>query len=427
MQSRKGISVLAGGSDTEQRLIRRSSRALRGALLRGIPRSLLTGVIVACCWLAAALPTEYAESGWQVEVVADGGGDSAGIYSALAVDHNAAEHIAYYDSTDKALRYAFRRPGDKKWSLMSLGQESGTFVSLAVDSQGRPHMAFNTQRGLRYAYWDSQRWHTQIIDPIVTQFFTSIQLDAAGNPQVTYFELSQSHAEKGPLQKLKFAHFDGTSWYEETVEEQSKQEPYDSLAIDASGGPHIAYTEFERLKYTYRKGSQWAFEPVDPSSHDTVEAGLSIALDSGGNPHIAFFDVTAQTVNFVSREKETWKSEVVEKLSGKPGISDSVSLKMDRRDQPQLAYIDSGSGALKYAVRIDGKWLTEAVDQQGGIDSNPSLSLGSNDQPAISYYDQTHRQLRLVHRALQSSAPATGELGNSENGPSSVGAGSRGK
>lgn len=364
---------------------------------------LSAGVLFASLWPIGMTPPNYSPP-WQIDLVDDGGGHDVGMYSALAVDREGAYQIAYYDSSDKALRYAFRRKSDKQWFKMSVDEDAGTFVSLAVDAQGRPHMAYNSSKGLRHAYWDNERWHIQTIDPVPTQFFTSIQLDALGNPRVTYFELSVSHADKEGAENLKYAFFDGKTWYKETIEQEPRQEPYDSLALDKTGHPHIVYAEFERLQYAYAKGSQWIFEPVDPSVHGHVRSGLSIALDANNNPNIAYFDITKKTLTFVSRIEGNWKTEVVDELSAEPSPADGVSLKIDSRDQPHIAYDDSGSGVLKYAAREGGKWVAGVVDRQGNVDTHPSLCLDSNDQPYISYYDLTNRQLRLARPVT---SPAT--------------------
>jgi len=368
---------------------------IRRRLFRSWIRWTLAIGVVLAYWLLATIPAGNAQSRWQIEVVDDGGGHDVGMYSALAVDRNGAYHIAYYDATKKALRYAFRRRQDKQWSRMSVDEDVGPFVSLAADAQARPHMAYNSASGLRYAYWDNDRWHIQIIDRVSTQFLTSLRLDDFGNPHLTYFESYRSHLDKDSSQRLKYAYSDGTTWYKQTIEQQSKQEPYDSLALDSSGIPYIAYAESERLKYAYKKGSQWIFDPVDIPVHDHVRSGLSIALDAENNPSIAYLDVTKKSLNYVSRKDGIWKAEVVEELSDQPSSLVGLSLKIDTRDQPHIAYDDKGVGGLKYAAREDGKWVKDIVVRQEA-DTYPSLSLDSHDQPFISYTDLANRQLRFA-------------------------------
>lgn len=362
-------------------------------------------------WSNSAAAPNQVQPSWQIEVVDDGDGHDVGMYSSLAIDRDGDYQLAYYDSTNKALLYGFRRSDDQHWSKMLVDRDAGTFVSLALDLQGRPHMAYNSDRGLRYAVWTDGRWRIQTIDPVPTEFFTAIQLDRQGNPRLTYFELPSSRAQgsrtqKGGFERLKYAYFNGSAWFTETIVEQSTQEPFDSLAIDAAGDPYVVYAEFARLRYAYARGSQWIFESIEPPLHQHVISGLSIAMDAQDNPYVAYFDDSRKALNLVARTEETWKSEVVDELVSAPVFPGSISLKLDSQSQPHVTYSDSGAGLLKYAARKNGKWTIEVIDQQATDSTCPSLSLDSRDQPFISYYDSTGRQLRLAR--LFSDAKARG-------------------
>ena len=63
---------------------------------------------------------------------------------------------------------------------MTVDPTGGTFISLAVDSNDRPHFAYNSLflTGLHYAYWDGTTWTKQVIDATRTNHMTSIGLDA---------------------------------------------------------------------------------------------------------------------------------------------------------------------------------------------------------------------------------------------------------
>lgn len=364
----------------------------------------LAYVLSSALWPISAAAPDQTQTRWQIEVVDDGSGHDVGMYSTLAIDSDGDYQLAYYDSTSKALLYGFRKKDDRHWSKMRVDQDGGAFVSLAVDPQGRPHMAYNSARGLRYAYWSGRRWLIQTIDPVPTEYFTAIQLDRSGNPRLTYFELPSSRAQKGALERLKYAHFDGSAWFTETIAEQPAKEPYDSLAIDAAGDPYVVYAEFARLRYAYTRGSQWIFESIDLPLHQHAISGLSIAIDAQGNPYVAYFDGTKQTLNLVARTDGTWKSEAVDHLASAPEFPGGISLKLDSENQPHVAYSDAGPGLLKYAARKNGKWTIEVVDPQATGNPCPSLSLDSRGQPFISYYDAAERQLRLARPKVDTAA-----------------------
>ena len=64
---------------------------------------------------------------------------------------------------------------------------------------------------------------------------TSLALDAAGNPSISYFDYSDSD--------LKYASWTGSSWSVETVDSTGYVGQYTSLALDAAGNPSISYRE----------------------------------------------------------------------------------------------------------------------------------------------------------------------------------------
>jgi hypothetical protein len=348
-----------------------------------------------------------AQSGWKVEIVDDGQGTDVGMYTSMAIDRSGNFHIGYFNASTSNLQYSYRGRQDQKWSKMAVERDAGTFVSLVTDSQGFPHLAYNSpvRRGVRYAHWDGKQWHIQLIDPVPTQFTTSIQLDASGKPRIAYFE--STHTSKGNGAKLKYAYFDGTSWFTKTVALRPRQGVYNSLAIDPAGQTHIAFAESGHLEYATYDGSQWQYEEIDSSSGTDASAGLglTLALDAAGAPQLAYFDSGKKTLKYASKKSGAWKAEVVEQLFGTPKFPDSASIRLDSGGQPHIAYYDSGSGVLKYAVRQDEKWTVEIVDQKGNVGLSPSLNLDSTGKPYIAYYDSTNKQLRMARQNSEPPAP----------------------
>jgi len=342
-----------------------------------------------------------AEHVWRVETVNDGAGSDVGWYASLAIDPAGSFHIGYYDETNRALLYSFRSKGDKQWSTTKVeGKGAGTYVSLAVDAAGQPHFAYNSpyEDGLHYATWDGKKWRRQIIDTEHINYYTSIKLDKDGHPRISYYLY---HApDRSYLLHLKFASFDGQQWTIETVDKRTETGKFNSLALDASGRPHIAYAHVALgdLLYAAWDGSRWTFGDADSrhTHNDYVGIGNSIALDRAGNPHIAYFDSTKNLVKYASMEEGRWKAEIVDQMSGR-GEVDHVSLQLDSQDRPHVAYYDAGSGALKYASRDEKDWHVELVDNDGNVGKYPSLCLNSEDQPYIAYYALDAGALRMAH------------------------------
>jgi hypothetical protein len=342
-----------------------------------------------------------------VEVVDDGQGTDVGMFSSMVIDGGGNFHIAYFNTTTRNLQYAYRGKQEQKWSKMIVEQGAGIFTSITVDNHGFARIAYDSplHSGLHYAYWDGKKWQVHVIDPVQTQFSTSLQLDSSGNPRVAYFQIVK--LAKGGGQRLKYAHFDGKDWFIKTVALRPRQGVYNSLALDSTDHSHIAFAESGHLQYATWDNSQWQYETVDSTSDADDKAGLgtTMALDSAGNPQVAYFDTEKRKLKYAYKDAGAWKTEIVEDLSGTPKYPDSASLRIDGHSQPHIAYYDSGSGVLKYAVRENGKWTVEIVDRQGDVGMYDSLCLDADGRPYIAYYDATDKQLRLAHHERAATLP----------------------
>ncbi len=338
---------------------------------------------------------------WQVDTVNSGTGSEVGGYAALAIDSEGGLHVGYYDFTHRSLLYSFRGKKDKQWYTTTVDHKGeGTYVSLAVDAAGQPHMAYNSpfEDGLHYATWDGHKWKRQIIDSEHINYYTSIRLDKDDHPRISYYLY---HApDKSYLLHLKFASFNGRYWTIATVDKRTETGKFNSVALDSSGNPHIAYSHvaWGDLLYAAWDGSHWSFADIDSrrTHNDYVGIGNSIAVDSAGNSHIAYFDSTRNLVKYAWFEDGQWKNEVVDQLAGR-GEVDHVSLQLDHEDQPHIAFYDAGMGALKYASKDESGWHSDVVDKDGNVGKYPSLVLDSKDQPYIAYYALDDGSLRIAH------------------------------
>jgi hypothetical protein len=362
-------------------------------------------------WLAASGPITQGQGAWLVETVDGGNGGDVGKFTSLVIDTNENFHIAYFDQGQNALRYAYRKRSDKQWYTMQVDSQAGQYASLAVDSHDHPHFAYNSVylTGLHYAYWDGTRWQTHIIDHDRTNHFTSIQVDSKGFPHISYYQ--EENADGTNALHLKYAFFDGGTWYIETVNRKFATGKFNSIALDSSGRPHIAYSFAGTgdLGYVFWDGSQWIYKVPDTrrTHNNYVGTGNSIAIDARGNPHIAYFDLNNRKIKYTRWTGAAWQTEFVDQVVGTLTLADHLSLKLDSHDRPHVAYYDSGIGALKYAERDDQTWHIDVVDHHGNVGEYPSLCFDQHEQPYISYYDVSGRQLRLAYREGAASASIT--------------------
>lgn len=364
--------------------------------------------VLVCVWCGTAVllnSTGHCQvhGTWQIEVVDSSRGKEAGAFSSLLIDRSGNFHLAYSNAAGTALHYAFRGKTQTRWDKTTVDATGGGFESLAVDSRGWAHIAYNSQRlpGLHYAAWDGKQWQKILIDPVKTDRETSIQLDSHGNPRISYYRAQFS--DRRSARCLKYAYFDGKTWYVQTVDHRLGTGAWNSLALDRTDRPQISYSiSTGYLGFAYLDQLNWElilanFQDPKHKKSLNIDSDSSLAIDGDGQPHIGYINATARTIGYAWREGSVWHDETIDSLVSTGADADRVSLKLDRNGRPHVVYYDSGLGALKYATRDKREWRTETIDQDNA-GQYASLCLDEKDQPYVSYYTATTRELRLAHR-----------------------------
>jgi len=358
--------------------------------------------IVACAVLFACTSTPArGQDQWRIEVVDGGKGTQVGHSPSLAIDNAGSFHLGYIDTTRNVLRYAYRGKQEQHWDKMDLDTSVGYSATLGLDSHGKPHFAYQGfyENGLHYAEWDGSAWHKQLIDPLSVAFFMSIQLDKSDHPKISYYK--RMNQDSSFALQLKYAFFDGTSWYRETVDPREGTGKFNSLALDGEGNPHIVYSNIVSydLEYAHWDGTQWVHATPDTRKSSGGILGASgLAVDANGNVCFAYVEFAHHQLKFTYRNGNTWESEVIQSLSAKSDQIDRISMKFDRQNRLHIAYIDYSRNELKYGLRTDHGWQLESVDPGTDSVTTPSLALDPDGAPHIAYFDETSGSVKVAHR-----------------------------
>jgi hypothetical protein len=221
---------------------------------------------------------------WQCDTIQSGNG--VGMYTSLALDADGDPHIAYYDSGNDypiVASYVSSVANNSplgSWQIRTVQQptlDTGKYVSLAVEDNGRAHIAYYnaTNETLEYAKWRGGggncgfssslldwEWQCEEIADMgtsLTPMGISLALDKNNYPMIAYQDTSEDLAPAA----LKIA-FPGAA--------------YGLLPGETNCGP-------EDLLYT------WYCGLVDGGGSWTDEAGsASMALNSSGLATIAYYE-----------------------------------------------------------------------------------------------------------------------------------------
>lgn len=310
------------------------------------------------------------DPGWWIEVV-----DAAPYVSgdtSIGVDPGGNPHIAYRDPTNSALRYAYFDGSEWQLELIHSSGEDAHDPHIAVDGNGRPHVVWDwyTPQNVMYATKVDGSWVVETVESGARSKAMSLALDSGGQPHLAYWTDDWTD-------RLVHAWRDDGGWQLETATVTGHYTSLPSIALDALGRAHIAYSYSgnDTLYYGVDDGS-WDFEIVG----ETMYGPISLALDAADQPHIAMDNTAAGELLYHYRDGAVWQQEVV----GSTGTDfPNVALAFDSQQQAHLAYQfdDSGVTAVGYAHNDGVAWSLEEVAEGRA----PWLALDHDDGAHISF------------------------------------------
>jgi hypothetical protein len=235
--------------------------------------------------------------------------------------------------------------------------------------------------------------------------YSSLKLDASGNPVVSYFDASLFH-----LRMLHCGNANCTAGNTTTSPDSvfdTHTGLYSSLALDGSGIPVMSYYEVPHdvLKVLHCSDpscSSWSATFADPGSGNIVGPYTSIALDASGFPVVSYYDETNGDLKVIHCGNATCTSGntiTSPDIAGEVGQYTSIAL--DTSGNPVVSYYDQSGGDLK-VLHCGNSNCTSAntiksPDTTGDVGRNSSIRLDGSGHPVVSYYDASGANLRVLH------------------------------
>lgn len=374
----------------------RAPQRRRGTGGRSFQALLRAGTLVALLFLLTAssgIPGAqvadavfYTSYVWAVQTVDSG--IPIGVSTSLALDSAGLPHLAFLDPQLDVVRYA--RWTGENWSLEMVDEGHHFFgdVSLALDDADRPHLSYySAELGfVWYATRNETAWTLHRVERGGSGGYSSLVLDSGGTPLIAYTYLNG---------RPRLATWNGTGWAAENVTAQAISAQHDSLALDATGRPHLAYYDSGSLYYAVREAAEWEVEVVDAEGN--VGRFARLAVDTQNRPHVAYQDVGVDVLRYAVKVGDRWIQEVVD-YQGDTGWD--LDLYVDADDVPHIAYYERTEADLRYAVRTSLGWTSHLVDSTGVVGWFASLDLDERGLPHISYYDWSGGTIKYAHASL---------------------------
>ncbi|HQL53792.1 MAG TPA: hypothetical protein PLQ87_03730 [Phycisphaerae bacterium] len=342
----------------------------------------VTVVLSAVLAAAVALPNS-ARADWVFETIDSEG--NVGGYPSIKVDAAGIPHVAYIDATNGCLKYG-KRVGDG-WQTETvptphMGSGCGT-PSLALDSQGRPHIVCNEftwhWEPLAYMRWDGTQWIAEEFQPPGRSPWLSLALTSTDQPRI---------AIRGAGDWLCYMESDGTGWTTTLLVQSAWGMWRPALALDSADNPRIAVAMgwYDICLYYWEfDGAEWSSEIV--SQVDLWTTTGALVLDSADQPHVVYSSSGSLTVTHAYRGGSGWTHQTIS-----PPGAQRPCLALGACDHPHVAYWFGDR--LGYAHRTTSAWCVTTFDPGRMVD--PTIAVDSSGCPHIVAYDDTNGDLKYA-------------------------------
>ena len=135
--------------------------------------------------------------------------------------------------------------------------------------------------------------------------------------------------------------------------------------------------------------------PTHPGGDDPdVGSYADMVVGQDGNIHLAYYDSRSSSLRYAVNRGDDWRVEVVD---SRGGAGRYASIALDSSGRPLVAYAAGKAKAmeLRLARRNGSGWDVRVVDQ-GGVGSYASLVVLPQGGVRIAYYDMISKVLKLA-------------------------------
>lgn len=342
----------------------------------------------------------------------DSGGE-VGRYTSIVLDPSGRPVIAYHDDTNgalKVLRCTNRTcEGAQAPVVVDAGPGIvGRYTAIALSAGGRPVIAYrDTTNGdlkvLRCTNTTcsgAQTAHTP--DGAGNGgTHTAMVLGLDGNPIIAYRDNTN-----GDLKVLHCTNPDcsGTQT-PETPDTAGLVGTYTSIVLDAAGNPVISYRDFTdnslNVLHCTNPDCSGTQTPQSPDAGG-VGSYTAIALGADGNPVLSYFDQANRDLKVLRCTTADCSGDQV---SFAPDTLRTVGqfsdIEVGPDDRPVISYFDRSNGDLKVLrcsnLDCSGAQAPVVADAEGTVGSYAALALDGSGNAVVSYHDESNADLKVLH------------------------------
>ena len=345
------------------------------------------------------LPESFADS-LAPEAVTAGG---VGLYSTIAVGTDNKVQIAYYDGTTGDLKHALFDGVSWKITIVDgSGINVGAWPTIALNSSNYPRISYMDEKydDLKYAEWNGTSWikvTVDSLDPVNVNSvgpYTSLALDASGNPHISY--LFNGTPPEFASKYLRYAtrKSDGT-WVIQDLDTSGAVGWDTSIGVDGNGVVHISYYDFGNGDLKYLTKSSKGINRYTLASSGDVGRYTSLAI-SGSVVGITYKNLSTGALNYIANSGSGWTNPPSE-LDVATDIGLYSSLAANQAGKGMITYFDETRDDVKIAQGWGPTWQLGVLDGSNSMGPYSSAKYNSKSEPQIAYYDLSNGDLKFAY------------------------------
>ncbi|MCH8009897.1 MAG: hypothetical protein IIC91_13645 [Chloroflexi bacterium] len=342
-----------------------------------------------------------------------------GQYTSLVLDAAGNPVVSYYDATNNNLKLLHCNDpdcsGGESITAPDTAGNVGSFTSLELDASGNPVISYfdGTNLALKLLHCNDPNCaggdESITTADVVAGQYTSLVLDVSGNPVVSYYDATNDALRLLHCNDPNCAGGDESI----TTPDTDGVGTYTSLVLDASGNPVVSYhfATGGDLRVLHCNDPNCAGDdesitaPDDREGLDTGEHS-ALVLDSSGNPVVSYFDATKGHLTLLHCNDPNCagagESITAPDTTGDSRFGPHTSLALDASGNPVVSYFDGTNLSLMLLHCDDpncegGNESNTTPDSNVLVGSFASLALDAGGNPVVSYYDATNGDLKLLH------------------------------